>query len=247
MTVLDFITKVMLTLGCINQGDTPNNSEASQIFDATNLRLNLWTADALFIFGVTELTLPLLAATQSYEIGTGGITINAVRPMIRHARVQLPNSSVQLPMDVVGQAEWNAIEELSLTGQRPQKLFPNYNWPIMLAKVWPIPSVNMTAILQVWTQLVQFAAVTDPMDLPQGYLFALLYQVAYDVYPSFASQVPPTNLQIITQTAGMAEQTVRGLNAQYVTGRASGPVPEMAAAPVQPMPNAQASPGQPPQ
>lgn len=247
MTVLDFITKVMLQLGCINQGDTPNASEAAQIFDATNMRLNLWSADSLFIYAVTEYQMSLTAGVQSYAAGAGALNINASRPLLRHGRVQIGGSTVWLPLELIGQSEWNAIEEPTLTGQRVQKAFPDYAWPVMTIKVWPIPSVNCSTIFDAWSKLVQFATVTDPMDLPDGYLFTLLFQVCLDVYPSFASQVPPTNLQIIMQNAAIAQQTLRALNADLLRGRAAGPVPESPSLSIQPMPNVQASPANPPQ
>ena len=247
MTVLDLITDIFLQIGAINQGDTPNPSEQAQVFFAINRRLNQWTANALYIYGVTELTLPLVATKQSYLLGTGGADLNVSRPLIRHARQQLANSSVSLPVEVVGSAEWNAIEEPTLTGQRCQKIFPDYNWPVMTLKAWPVPSANTFLLLYVWTKLSQFATVTDTVDLPDGYLLPLEFQVCLDVWPSYSTQVNPANIQIIMQGAQMAEQTIQMLNAQLLTGRAAGPVPEMPALPVASMPNVQASPGMPPQ
>ena len=249
MTVLDFITDIFLQIGVINQGDTPNPSEQAQVFSAINRRTDLWSAASTFIYAVQEATLPLAATKGAYIVGLGGgADLTIARPFIRHARVQLPNSSVQLPIEIVGQADWNAIEEPTLSGQRPQKLFPDYQWPNMNLKCWPIPSLGGSSIImEIWQTLAPFVSVTDTFNLPYGYWLALEFQVCLDIWPSYSSQVNPANYQAIAQGAGMAEQIIQSLNAQLLTGRAAGPIPEMPPMPVQQVPQVQPMPGNPPQ
>lgn len=226
--VLDLITDIMTLIGAINQGQTPNPSEQAQVFFAINRRLDQWNGDSLYIYGVKEISGGLLGNVQSVQIGSSAAAPwNVQRPFIRHARIAIPGSTVQLPLQMISSGEWNAIEEPGLSGNRPQKMFVDYNWPVANMRFWPIPASAMTLYLEIWAQISQFNTITDPVVFPPGYLLPFEYMVASDVLPSFQRQIEPTTMQNIVTNAAGAAQKIQQLNSQLVQGIASGPVPDM--------------------
>ncbi len=236
-SVLDLITDIASVMGWLPQGETPNASEAAQVFLGINRRLDQWNSQAMFIYAATEVILGLTANKQSYQIGPGALDFNLPsRPFIRHASMQLPGSRVRLPLELIGQADWNAIEERALTGDRTMKLYCDYKWPVANLNFWPTPSGGQSLFLYTWTPLTQYAALTDIVDFPPGYLMPFEYQVAMDLLSAFNRQMDPATIQSIVQNAAQSSAQIQQLNASLLLGVATGPVQEMPQLPPQSAP-----------
>lgn len=233
LNVLDLITDTMVLIGALNQGESPNGSEAAQVFSAINRRIDQWNAKRLNLYATTEQTLALQGNKQTYQIGTGAADFPVTRPFIQHARVTIGISGVVLPIELIGSAEWNAIEEPGLTGQRPLKMWCDYGWPIALLRIWPIPSGACSLLIEGWSLLTQYAALTDLLNFPPGYLQPFQYKLAVDIAPSFVRQIDPT----IIDTAMRAEGDIELLNATLIRGVAPSPVPDQAPLPPNAIPN----------
>ncbi len=236
--VLDLIIDTMVLIGALNQGETPNGSESSQVFSAINRRLDQWNGRRLNLYATSEQTFPLVAAQQAYQIGPSAADFNVpVRPFIQHARVTI-GFNVQLPLELIGSSEWNAIEERGLTGNRPMKMWCDYGWPIATLRIWPVPASTASLILETWTQLTKFLALTDLLNFPPGYLQPFQFMLARDIAPSFQRQIDPT----IVDSADKCERDIELLNSMLIRGAAPSPIPDQAPVPPNAIPMTQAMP-----
>jgi hypothetical protein len=91
---------------------------------------------------------------------------------------------VDSDLDWITAAEYDAIENKSLSGSSPTRAFYSPGLPTGSIYLWPVPSAAVTLSVRVMTQLVQFADLSTDYTLAPGYKRALEYSVAEELHPN---------------------------------------------------------------
>lgn len=69
---IDLITKSLITIGALEEGEAPTASASSFAFDMLNMMLDQWSNEKMLIPYTTEIIFPLVPGQYQYTIGPGG-------------------------------------------------------------------------------------------------------------------------------------------------------------------------------
>jgi hypothetical protein len=211
MTVRDFITNLLVTTGTIPQGEVPNASEATFVFNELNVLADQWNVDGGYIFQLSNVSYNLVPGQDGYTLGgtTPSLT-GSVRPArIRNAAAV--SGGFSFPVDLINSDEYNQILERAEAAKAPRRLWCDYGYPQANVKVWPTPNAACVLQLLAWLPIAQFTDLDGNIDFPPAYLAAMKFGLAVQVYPSF----PPMDQQVyqgLVALAGRADQKLREYN-----------------------------------
>lgn len=213
----DIINSAFRKIGVLAAGETPNPDESTDALASLNALLESWSADQTTVYQIVNFSHALTASTATYTMGTGG-TFNTARPIkIESAGIITPDT-LRHEMKIVGAKDWSKIEEKSLTGLLPKVLYNDNASPLITLNIWPIPSGTPTLDLYVWSQLQQFAALTDNITLPPPYFRALVYALAMELAPEYGNQAQAAAAGL-ANLAASAKAEVIALNAANAAGK----------------------------
>lgn len=208
--VSDLITRAMILIGTITQGETASSDELADALYRLNTMLDGWNTDRLCLLTDRVVTGNFSGATQNYTIGTGGDIDTDPVLIIRVATVTIPGTTISQPLSILDSPKWAAIVERGLTGLLPDKLYCNYDFPLATLRIHPIPSGTIAFEMFLWSALTSDYDLADTIDLRPGYQEAIEYNLAVKLAPSFGVQLDPTVIQL----AVSYKQQMRELNAQ---------------------------------
>lgn len=215
-TLLDLITEALVDIGELGVGNSVSPEDASYLMAKANEFLDSCSTERLNIYTLQQLQLRLLVAKQTFTIGPGAADFNQARPIkIEGAVTLIPMAVTSVlmssPMEIVGEARWRAISDLSATTNAPEMLYPDYAAPIMNLNFYPAPRVLVAtyAQLTVWVPLQQFASVTDLFGMPTGYQAFFVQNLKIVVMKAYGHEID----QATADLALTYKQRVQELNA----------------------------------
>ncbi len=173
-----------------------------------NQMLDMWSSDGAVIFNRSVDTLPLSSGVQNYTMGPGG-DINTIRPVgITQATITL--GKVVTPMNIFAQNAYSGLSLPTLQGGQPYNLYVNNTTPTLQLQLYPVPSGGMTLTLYSMKPLNPVTLDTV-LDLPPGYLMALVYNLAVLSAPQYEREASTT----VKNTAASSLSTIKSNNRQY--------------------------------
>ncbi len=225
-----FINSVLLELGVLSQGESPNASESAAALVKLNQILGSWDAIRLNCFAINRSTYPLTSGTASYTIGSGA-TFNANRPMgIRSANILSASGGYRFPLEIVPPERWSQIVEPSQQANIPRVMYYDNAYP--QARIWvhPIPNTTPTLELFTWEQLTQIASLATTIDLPPGYELALRYILAIELASSYGRPI----VEPLATNGANALAAIRAVNLPPYPGAAQEVQAQGGAQPIPP-------------
>lgn len=194
MNGLDLISSSLRLCGVLASGETPSAAEAADALLILNQMLDSWSAEQLAVFTETIATYALTPGVQNYTLGTGG-TLNGVRPAKIDRMSSLtfnnPAQPLELPMDLLSDADWQAIPVKAVSSTYPTKCYDDGAFPFRNIGFWPIPSAACSVIVYGWTALTSFPDLVTDITFPPGYLKAIRYNLAVDLSPEYGRSIQP--------------------------------------------------------
>jgi hypothetical protein len=165
------------------------------------------------MYVLRRVLVPLVAGTQTYSLGVGGV-INYPAPMTIDAASYLTTASVptEVALELSTDQAYVGQSMKTLSGAPPQAVSYTRGAPVGEIWVWPVPSVATTLVLY-WREPVQaFPDLTTPVDLLPGYAKALRTNLALELAPEFGKQVDA----VLVQLARESLADVKRANFSYV-------------------------------
>lgn len=176
----DVITRAMKALGTLGRTEVPSAAEATDGLAAFNALLESWSNENLMSYVTLQRSFPLVANTQSYTIGTGGV-INTTRPLnITQAFIRDSNN-MDYGMRIVPRDVWNDIGAKTVTSQIPDTLFYSSGFPLGTINVFPIPLIAYTCFYDSTTNQVTFSDLTTAVSMPVGYERVFVFNLALEL------------------------------------------------------------------
>ena len=208
MTAADIIKRALRIAQVISQGDEPSGTDKeTDAFSVLNSMIASWSAERLMVPYLVTDTLTLTPGDGEYTFGTGG-DINSARPMrIEQAFVRDAQNN-DFPVDVVHVSKYNDVS-LKTTQGRPYYLYYIAEYPLAKIKLIYVPDAAETLVLDSWKPLSQISAVADTISLPGEYQRALEYNLAVNIAPEYAQELPQSVYTLANQTM----RTIKSLNA----------------------------------
>ena len=131
----------------------------------SNRGLNLWT--------IEESSIPMVAATQSYNLPSD--TVDIIEAVIRTGSGV---SQSDYDIDRVGVSSWASIVSKNQTGRPVQYYVQRTNTPVV--NIWPAPENNSYTLVYWRMRRIQDSgAATNTMDIPSRFIPALVAGLAY--------------------------------------------------------------------
>jgi hypothetical protein len=224
-TGLQVITDALKLIGVVAGHEVPTSAEQQDSLARLNEMIDQWGTHAQTMYVPRRVVVPLVAGTQTYSLGVGGV-INYPAPMTIDAASFVVSSSVpptEVFLDVASDQAYVGQPIKTLTGAPPQAVSYTRGAPLGEIWVWPVPSVATTLVLYWREPVQQFPDLVTPVDLLPGYAKALRTNLALELAPEFGRQVDPFVLQLARESLADVKRanfpyTEIGMDAGLVDG-----------------------------
>lgn len=181
MTVLELCKAVYRIMGVIAAGETPDTGQNSDFKEALNLLLGEWENMGLLSLS-EEQQFTAATGTASYSIGSGE-TWDGNKPVkINAAACRI--GGIDYPIEIINEDSYLNISDKSSTGI-PNKLYYRPSGSTGTIYLSPAPAAAYTIIITNNKAFTTYSSDGTEIDLPAGYLSALKYNVAVELYPEF--------------------------------------------------------------
>lgn len=190
-TATDFITDALAKLGVYAPGEVVTAADLQTGFNCFNDLLDNWSNQSLAAYANVDTGFALAGGKASYTIGIGG-DVNISRPLAINSApgsaYVVDSLSNVFPVSVIDQQQWNSISSRNVSGNYPEVLFYDPQFPLAIVNLWPTPAAGYTLHFTSRTFFVDAANQTSTISLPPGYAIALKYNLAVELIPYFPEQ-----------------------------------------------------------
>lgn len=180
----DVIKASLRLLEVIGIGETPEAEDVTNCAQALNIMVKAWQIDGYKLWAVKDISIPLVAATASYQIGdtatgTGAVVTN--RPMrIQDAYIRNASGNDTNLLQISRQ-EYDILGVKTTPGI-PNQFFYDLQLTNGVLQVYPVPTDALSTIhLVVQKPLADFNLSTDNPDFPQEWYQALKWGLAAEI------------------------------------------------------------------
>lgn len=188
-TANQIITRALQILNVVEDGATASANQLSDGLTTLNNMLEAWALDRMSVYYIAEANYTL-SNESILTVGSGGTWSTIARPnAIPQAWIRIPNGT-DIPLIMLDDREWAAIRLKSLTGYYPQYLYYKPTFPAGTLNFWPVVSSPCTLYINYPATLQNFAAGTDNISLPPGYLRAIIWNLAAEFAPEYGELSP---------------------------------------------------------
>ena len=185
-TVLDLIKAALRLNNIIASDETPTANMATDCRQALNFMLDEWSTMGLVVYVYEEQSFTASIGTSEYSIGSGQ-TWDGNRPLeISHmiARDTTGVSNNDYYMTQVNQSDFMDLTHKATNG-RPRIFYYEQTFPYGNVKLFPTPDKQYTMIMANRTAFSEYTSNDTNIELPQGYLPALKFNLAVEIAGEF--------------------------------------------------------------
>lgn len=167
-TAADLLTRAARTLGYLGRNEVLSAGDANDGLVAFNSLLDSWSLESLMSYVELQQNFPLVAGTQTYSIGTGGM-INTLRPVDILSAYLRDSNNNDYPLNIVNSTQWDNIGLKFNTSQIPDTLYYSSDYPLGFINIFPVPLIAYTMFYRSTTQQVDLSTLTTALSMPVGY------------------------------------------------------------------------------
>lgn len=214
-TAISMLTRSMRLIGAIGKGETPDEDEATDGLSALNTMLDSWRLERLLVYQILQTSHTWPASTTSRTIGTGG-NLNVARPVKIDSAFVRDSNNQDFQMEILeDRTQYDGIAIKSTTSTFPDLLFYDTAFPLGTIYVYPVPSEQVTLLLNTWQALQSFSSLTTTLALPPGYQRAIEYGLGIEIAPEYGRTVSAEYLIAAVQS----KAAIMGMNRPSMIAR----------------------------
>lgn len=215
-TANDMITRGMKALGTLGRNEVPNAHDFIDGLYAYNQLLESWSNENLMSYATLQRSFSLVANTQSYTIGSGGV-VNVTRPLdITQAFIRDSNNN-DFPLSIIPRDQWNMIGDKSITSQIPQFLFYDSTYPLGVIYLFPVPSISYTLFYDSVLNQVTASTGTMSISMPPGYERTFVSNLALELMANgFPCLLNEKQLAALVNAASTGKANIKRTNIKEV-------------------------------
>jgi hypothetical protein len=105
-------------------------------------------------------------------------------------------------MNQLSLGDWQTVSSKCLESSWPQYFYVNNGWPLKTINMWPIPSQNYGVRIYLKEPLSEYTDLDTEVDLPYGYDWMIIHQVALALCADF--KIQPSKQLVETAIDSMA-------------------------------------------
>lgn len=179
-TALQILNRATEITGYKDPSESLSGDDAGQFLEVLNGMVDAWNTKRLYVVATSTVS----ASVSSSPVSIGASqTLNTARP-VRIEGGYVTSGGVDSDLDWITSAEYDAIENKSLSSSIPTQAFYSPGLPTGSIYLWPVPSAAVTLSVRVMTQLSSFADLSTDYTLAPGYKRALEYSLAEELHPN---------------------------------------------------------------
>lgn len=216
IAAIDLIRRAMLLINAIAAGEMPSGGDLNDGLLTLNEMIDSWNLQTMAVYSNSNENLVLIPGQASYDwgvtAGVGGFTTE--RPVFLH-NATCVRAGLTTPVQVITQDEYDRIGIKGLSQQLVERVLYINSFPLGKLICYPVPSEAVTLNVDVGNQLVGPLTLQDDIALPPGYLRALRYCLAVEMWPEYSNS--NTDINQIRATAAAAFGKVKVANSNVDT------------------------------
>jgi hypothetical protein len=192
-------------------GFGPDEDQVEELRRALNRLMGQLNCQANAIYGKSIESFPVVAGQQTYTIGVGGEWDTDRPQRIEIANFVYGSAPWRIPMRILDDQEWGAIQLQSASSNIPAALYNDGANPISTIYLYYVPSGPGSVELYLWSLLKSdFVSVDDVAEFPPGYAEAITLHLAIKAAMLYPLQ--QAMMKEVFQQAAIALANVKSLN-----------------------------------
>lgn len=206
-SVLQFYNDAMSDAGIQQPNQTASGSNIDFVHRKFDDMVRVWSKIRERLFYIPAASYPLSAALGAYQIGPGATQYNTTtnpaytRPIFIQSAQVVVGTARKWPLNILTRPQWDVLQTQTLQDpDGPTDLFYDYNQPIAVINIAPMPTGVQTMILSQWNPLKSFYPGDEQLLVenfyPESYFLALRKGLALELCDAFRMQPPQTLLGI---------------------------------------------------
>lgn len=202
MTGRDLLNASLKLIGVLASGEAASADEATDGLATLNRMLSNWSTENLLIYSKVREEFTLTPSDGDYTMGSSG-NFNTSRPVDIFAaaiELQSPSPKVEVPVRVLTEAQWAAIQVKDLTSSIPTDLWPDMTNPLVTLNLYPVPTVAEKLVIYSWKELTTISTLDTSLAFPPGYEEALIYNSAIRLAPEYGRAVSDVVGMVATES-----------------------------------------------
>jgi hypothetical protein len=215
MTARDLISDALRTIGVIAADENPSASEAQQGLSKLNQLIGKWRTQRLNAWAIVSERFPFVANKKVYTMGPDG-DFDTERPQ-KVTKVQLyyTQNGVTLPLNMPIQMlnldQYQNFIVPDTASSIPQYCYVDDSYPLRNIYFYTVPNVVDSVDIFHWTVLQSVPTLGTTFEIPDGYLLALVLDLAMHLAPQYgAAAVAAAGL--IAEQAIDAKAAIKRIN-----------------------------------
>jgi hypothetical protein len=179
--------------GIIAEGETPSADLMEDTRLAFNVMIDSWSVEPLSVFTTEDQTFTWPAGYASRTLGPTGDLVG-LRPVGIDDSTYFrdPVAGLSYPLEVIQQADYDAIALKTATSTYPQFITVGSDVPNATVYVYPIPTSNLEFHFISMAELTQVTDLFVNIIAPPGYIRAFIFNLAAEMCPELGIEPPVT-------------------------------------------------------
>lgn len=191
--------------GIVAEGETPSAELLQDTMEAFNLMIDAWSIERLMVYSTQKQSFTWPAATASRTLGATG-DLSGIRPARLLSSSYFTYSSLDYPLSLVNEVQYNSLSSKSTSGSYPKYLFNNPTVPDCTLYLYPVPSAAITLYVISAQEMTEATDLTTDLVVPPGYTRALVYNLALEIIDNLGI-IPSGNISRLAMTSKRSIKT----------------------------------------
>lgn len=183
ITALDLITRSMRLINAVAAGEVVDATDSVDALSTLNEMIDNWNTERISVYGMSNESYTLSAGVASYSYGLGG-DFDAERPVHIRDPFSIYNG-VSREIRLIPQEIYDRVFMKEQPGPWPIRVLFVNSYPLAQMTFWPVPTVDLPIQIPVSRLLSNITALSQEILLPPGYLRALRYSLAVELWPEY--------------------------------------------------------------
>jgi hypothetical protein len=208
ITALELITRSMRLINAIAAGEEPEPEDANDALQTLNEMVDGWSTQSLAVYATNNDQFTTTPGKATYTYGIGG-EIDAQRPVFVNDAYCIRNG-VTTYVRTIDITEYNIIPLKGTSQPLVERLMFINLYPLAEVTLWPVPSESVTIGITAGRVMTRVEGLQTKIILPPGYLRALRYNLAVDLWPEYSNKL--TDITQIRQIANKSLGNIKVTN-----------------------------------
>lgn len=215
ITAIDLIRRSMYLINAVAAGEIPDDADLNDALLTLNEMLDGWDIQPLATFAGPNENWTLTPGVSVYDWGPTAVPPNftSARPVFIN-NVTCVRGGVATPVQVISQDEYDSIPLKSTAQPLIERVLYVNSFPLGQLTCYPVPTEAVVLNFNTNLQLVGPLTLQSSIAMPPGYIRAIRYNLAVDLWPEYTNAT--TDIGSIKEIAKKALGQVKVSNSQPI-------------------------------